>query len=112
MAEEVKVIIDGLRQVGRETGGLGDKVESILNSVKSRSEALGKPWGNDSYGMQFEASHGPNVAEMFDGTGGNGGEPSGLPGLTKGFRDCSAAQVKSADVLQQREDRNTRPFEV
>ncbi|MEU7628729.1 hypothetical protein AB0C34_01920 [Nocardia sp. NPDC049220] len=108
MAADVKVTIAKLHKAAHSAEDLRDKVADILATVKNNTEALGEPWGDDSYGTEFAKSYVPNRDELLDRSG--DGKPGALPGLAKTFGDMSDAQTESAHYLQAWEDKNAEGF--
>ncbi|MGO4615057.1 hypothetical protein AB4305_11975 [Nocardia sp. 2YAB30] len=108
MTAEVKVTIAKLRKAAHSADDLHDKVAAILATVKSNTESLGEPWGDDSYGTEFAKTYLPNRDELLDHS--SDGKPGALPGLAKTFGDMSDVQTKSANYLQAQEDKNAERF--
>jgi uncharacterized protein YukE len=91
MTDKVGVDPELLRDAAEKTQHVSDRISDALCTLQSSADALGCPWGNDSYGNQFA-----------NGTGNNGylAAVATLHSLTKGLSDHasshSGGQIDSA----------------
>jgi len=95
-----------LRQAATKTQGVSDRISNALTTLKSSTDGLGTPWGDDEYGKQFA-----------DGKANNGylAALSTLHNIVSGLVDHSGShaegQHSSADYHADTDERTAERYQ-
>jgi hypothetical protein len=93
---------DGLRSSAPAFERLGERMDQIFATLRSKLEAEGHCWGADDYGKSFEKEYLPahdNAVEFF-------------PQMSKGLKDISTGLLENADTAHRGEDSTHQKFQT
>jgi uncharacterized protein YukE len=81
---------------------LGDRMQEIFSTLKSKVEAEGECWGGDDYGKAFAKDYVPARDSAFDF----------FPQMSKGLTDIASGLEESADTSGRAESASHQMFET
>ncbi len=100
---KVQVDPELLRQAAAKTQHVSDRITNALNTLQSKADGLGSPWGEDVYGYKFAVENGYLEAQQQ------------LHTITNGLADHSGShadgQQTSANYLDDTDHGNSDGFQ-
>jgi uncharacterized protein YukE len=93
---------DQVRSAAPAFNELGDRLDTIMQSLQAALGAEGTCWGGDQYGQAFLEKYSDPKKNAFDT----------FPQLSKGLHDVAAGLLETADTADRGEDATHEKFKT